>query len=122
MLGLYKEFVDVFLAEESLERFIVYTCNANSADNSDPITNTVVLLLSSPVCISLSHVGVRAFKTTSIATLPYHLLDAAQCSLVQKMLECMKAGAACSIASDANGGFSVHFAQPREHVFVDKGA
>lgn len=118
--AMYEEFVRVFLSGDSLEHFLIYTCNASSVENSDPISNTVVLLLSSPVSISFSHVGVRAFKTTSVATLPYHLLDLEQCNLVRKMLHLMKDGLECQISSDASGGFSVQFPQPTTHTFLNK--
>lgn len=66
------------------QRFLIYACNASNENDTDPITTTIVAMLSSPVHISLSNIGVRAFKNTSLPPLPYYLMDSAQVSTACK--------------------------------------
>eukprot|EP00961_Rhodomonas_salina_P090207 1213268-Rhodomonas_salina.1 len=78
--------------------------------------------MSSPIAISLSNVGVRAFKNTSIATLPYVLLDEKQAQCVRDLLEHIRQGVSSTITSDANGGFLVRLPVPATNIFVDRNA
>jgi hypothetical protein len=117
---LYDTFIDVFFTGSNLEHFLIHSCNASGADNADPITNTVVSIMSSPVCISLSNVGVRAFKNNSIATLPYVLLQQDQVAFVVKLLASVHHGLVINMNSDANGGFVVRLQSPPKNKFVDK--
>jgi len=118
--SLYDSFIDIFMTGSNLEHFLIHSCNASGADNADPITNTVVAVMSSPIHISLSNVGVRAFKNNNIATLPYVLLQDNQVSFVVKTLASIRHGLVTSANSDANGGFVVRIPPPSKNKFVDK--
>jgi hypothetical protein len=118
--SLYDSFIDVFFTGDNLEHFLIHSCNASGADNADPITNTVVSIMSSPIFISLSNVGVRAFKNNSIATLPYVLLQQDQVEFVVKILASIRNGVVTNANSDANGGFVVRLQSPSKNRFVNK--
>ena len=118
--GLYDEFYTAFLKGKNLEHFLIYICNASTMDTTDPISNMIVLVLSSPVCISLSNIGVRVFKTTSIATIPYYLLDRTQEQIVHRLCTFMKNSGECSVISDSSGGFTVKFPPSATPLFADK--
>jgi len=105
-----------------LERFIVYTCNAAPMDSNDPIANTVAMMLSSPICITLSEVGVRAFKPNTVATIPYYLLDAHQTAFVRRLTSMMLRGLNCTFSSGSDGGFVMRVPVPHPQVFIDKTA
>ncbi len=119
--SLYDAFIEIFLTGPNLEHFLIHSCNASATDNNDPITNTIVAIMGSPICISLSNVGVRGFKNTSIATLPYVLLQEDQVNFVTKLLASVRRGIAASSNSDANGGFVVRLPAPSKNKFVEKG-
>jgi hypothetical protein len=80
----------------------------------------VLLVLSSPISITLSNVGVKAFKTSSVPTIPYYLLDPSQEKIVLRLCDFMKRTGECHVASDSTGGFTVKFPQPNTTIFVDK--
>jgi hypothetical protein len=120
MRAIYDEFCSVFLTGKNLEHFLIYVCNASTMETTDPISNMVVLVVSSPVCISLSNTGVKAFKTSSIATIPYYLLEKSQESVVMKLCDYMKNTGEFNISSDSTGGFIVKFPQAANTYFVDK--
>jgi hypothetical protein len=118
---LYQNFTRVFLSGVNLERFIVYCCNAASMDNPDPISSTIVTVLSTPVSISMSDVGIRMFKTTTIAPIPYYLLDESQCEFIRGLMEqAVKQTVPCNISSGHDGGFLLRIPPPPQHVFVEK--
>eukprot|EP00961_Rhodomonas_salina_P249697 3375336-Rhodomonas_salina.3 len=117
---LYQEFVQLFLTGVNLERFLIYMCNAAPADSTDPISNTVVTILSSPINISLCNVGVKAFKTTNLAALPYYLLDKQQADFIRKLVDAVQQGLNCTVSSDSNGGFYLRFPSLVQHMHVDK--
>jgi hypothetical protein len=104
-----------------MQHFLIYACNAAESESQDPISNTVVAIMSSPVAIAFSNVGVRAFKNTSIATLPYQVLSAEQADLVRDLLQEINNGLAVSNSSDANGGFLLRMPTPPSNMFVDRG-
>ena len=119
----YQNFVQVFLTARNLQRFIIYACNASTADNSDPITFTVVAMLSSPVNISLSNVGVRAFKNPSIPPLPYYLLDVSQCAFVRDLMALVQQNESmATVSSDTNSSFVLRLQQPSQNMMIDKEA
>jgi hypothetical protein len=118
--SLYDAFMEIFLTGSNLEHFLIHSCNASATDNTDPITNTIVAMMGSPICISLSNVGVRGFKNTSIATLPYVLLQEDQVNFVTKLLASVRHGIVASSNSDANGGFVLRLPPPSKNKFVDK--
>lgn len=118
---LYQQFLEIFLTGESLQNFLIYVCNATPPDNSDPITNTIVSVLSSPISLSFSEVGVRAFKTTNVATLPYYLLNAKQGAWVRKVVGYFTRGdIPTSVTSGSDGGFMLRFSPPSTPLLVDK--
>jgi hypothetical protein len=117
----YNSFVSAFLKSENLERFVIYACNASKLDNTDPISNIIVAIVSSPLSISFSNVGIRVFKSTSIAALPYYLLDQKQCKFIKSLIAAVLDGSLnISITSDANGGFILRVLPPKTNMFVEK--
>eukprot|EP00961_Rhodomonas_salina_P291809 3932346-Rhodomonas_salina.3 len=77
-------------------------------------------MLSTPIYISLSEIGIRMFKTTSIAPIPYYLLDNAQCDFVRAYLTSVSEGAPCNISSGPDGGFVLRIPPPVQNIFTDK--
>ncbi len=117
----YNSFVSVFLKAANLERFVIYACNASKLDNTDPISNIIVAIVSSPISISFSNVGIRAFKSTSIAALQYYLLDQKQCNFIKNLITAILDGSLnTGITSDANGGFILRIFPPKTNIFVEK--
>eukprot|EP00961_Rhodomonas_salina_P029021 391448-Rhodomonas_salina.2 len=120
-VDMYNEFAAIFLTGANLQQFLIYTCNAAPAANNDPISNTVVSVLTSPLSISLSNVGVRAFKNTDLAPIPYYLLGPRQCAFIRRVVQKINDGELTSLASsNANGGFLLRIPPQSAHVFVDK--
>ena len=117
---IYTEFVRIFFTGANLQRFLIYTCNACPTENNDPITNTIVSILASPIHISFSEIGVRAFKQTTIATLPYYLLNEEQCNFVRYVIQHIIDGMPCSVMSGSVGGFMLKLTPPHQQIMVDK--
>lgn len=117
---IYTEFVRIFFTGTNLQRFLIYTCNACPNESNDPITNTIVSILSSPIHISFSEIGVRAFKQTTIATLPYYLLDEEQCNFIRYVVQHIIDGMPCSVMSGSVGGFMLKLNPPHQQIMVDK--
>ena len=55
-------FVQLFLNGDALQQMISYICNTSHGSVADPITTTVCMMITTPVQIVLTQVGVAPFK------------------------------------------------------------
>ena len=70
-----KESFAAFMQDESLlQRLIVHTVNNRIQEFSDPLTNTLYLLATSPLQLVFCESGLIFFKTSLLPVFPYNLL------------------------------------------------
>lgn len=68
-------FVDLFLRGEALRRVVSFFCNAMVDQVTDPITYTLCMMVSTPVHIMLTQVGVAPFRDKNTMVFPYRHMD-----------------------------------------------
>jgi hypothetical protein len=80
-----------FAGEEALLRLLPYFCKIEADDRRggkcDPITNTVITLLSSPVHLCLSEVGAALFQGHAKLIYPYNLMSEEQKVFIRDCLD-----------------------------------
>lgn len=59
-------FIDLFLTGKSLQTMISHICNTAHGSVTDPITNTLCMMIKSPIQIVLTQVGVAPFKVGDV--------------------------------------------------------
>lgn len=70
-----QRFVDLFLAGDALRKTLAYLCNTVQGNVMDPITHTLCLMITTPVQIMLTQVGVAPFKDKNTSIFPYRLMN-----------------------------------------------
>jgi hypothetical protein len=70
----YSLFFSTVNNEDFLRRIIVHTINQRIQDFQDPLTNTMTLILTSPIQIMFCESGVLPFETSLLPVIPYSIL------------------------------------------------
>ena len=79
--------IDLFLRGENLEHAINTLCNHREGQCSDPITNTLSLMMTTPVCISVSEGGLSPFEKRPDLILPYNGMTKDQLEYIEEIVQ-----------------------------------
>jgi hypothetical protein len=82
-----KDFLNFFQSPHIIQKIIVNHINNRSQDFPDPITSTLVLMVSSPMQVVFCEGGVLLFKTSNLPVLPYNLLTKKERNVLRKMMD-----------------------------------
>jgi hypothetical protein len=99
-----EEMMELFFSDTCLPILIAYFCRMTIGQNSDPITETVVAMISSPVSIMLTQVGIAPFKEHPSLVYPYRFLNDEQRTFLKNFVTYTQENAVGSIASVQVGG------------------
>ena len=77
----------VFFTPESLQRIIPFFCNARQPGAWDPVTSTVLELLTGKLHFCLTSVGLAPFKGKPSLVFPYHMMTPEQKEYLREKLE-----------------------------------
>lgn len=77
----------VFFSEPSLKRILTYLCNARAPGSWDPVTATVLDLLTGKLQFCLSATGLIPFKGNANLVYPYHMMNPEQKDFIRTSLQ-----------------------------------
>ena len=80
------EFLSFFQTSSFVQKIIVNHINNRVQDFPDPITNTLVLMVSSPMQVVFCEVGILLFKTSNLPVLPYSTLSIKERKYLETMM------------------------------------
>lgn len=95
--------VDVFLTGQNMRKMMAHLCNSYCGHSmSDPITDTVVMMLTCPLNLIITEVGIALFQDRPTALYPFSKMDADQIYYVEGVVRSclLKCNAAMSISDD----------------------
>ena len=78
-----REVVDTFLRENSLRRIIKYFCDTSVNQVVDPVTETLCMMLTTPLQFSITEIGVTFFKDKNTHVFPY-------CNMTRRQIDYVK--------------------------------
>lgn len=85
-----EEIVATFLSGARLRRVLSHMCNNASSSVADPVTTTIRIMLTCPVQLVISEVGVALFKDHPNVLYPFAKMDVDQRYLVERVVSsCM---------------------------------
>ena len=76
-----------FFSEDNLKRILTYLCNARPPDTWDPITATVLDILTGRLQFCLSATGLIPFKGKVSMVYPYHMMTSEQKQFLREALQ-----------------------------------
>lgn len=82
-----KTLTTVFFSEPSLRRILTYLCNARAPGSWDPVTATVLDLLTGKLQFCLSATGLIPFKGHANLVYPYHMMSPEQKDFIRTALQ-----------------------------------
>jgi hypothetical protein len=82
-----QNLVTVFFTEPSLKRILTYLCNARAPGSWDPVTATVLDMLSAKLQFCLSATGLIPFKGRANLVYPYHMMSTEQKEFIRSALQ-----------------------------------
>lgn len=98
------KFIELFLQGESLQQTLCYMCNASQGHVVDPITHTLCMMITTPVQVMLTQVGVAPFKDKNTAIFPYRLMDGRQKDFLRSFVKATEKAVKGAMASVQIGG------------------
>jgi hypothetical protein len=87
-----KDFLNFFQSPQIIQKIIVNHINNRSQDFPDPITSTLVLMVSSPMQVVFCEGGVLLFKTSNLPVLPFNILTKKERNTLRKMMDEIDSG------------------------------
>ena len=84
--ALRDSYIEMISQDAFLRKIIVYMVNHRVQDFSDPLTNTLVLMATSPVQMVCCESGILPFKTSLLPVIPYALLSKEDNLLIQNII------------------------------------
>jgi hypothetical protein len=85
-----ESIIGTFLTGSSLRKVFAHLCNHASGQVTDPISDVVNTMLTKPVQMVVSEVGVALFKDHPNALFPFKEMSRAQRDLVERIVtSCM---------------------------------
>jgi hypothetical protein len=82
-----KTLSSVFFSEQSLRRILTYLCNTRAPGSWDPVTATVLDLLTGKLQFCLSATGLIPFKGHANLVFPYHMMTPDQKDYIRTALQ-----------------------------------
>jgi hypothetical protein len=83
---LLQALVAAFFDAEGLQRMVTYLCNVRMPGSQDPITSTVLDLLTGRLQFCLTETGLVPFKGKAGVVYPYHMMTQAQKAFLRESL------------------------------------
>lgn len=118
-VGDFEMMQEVFFDSASLKRMLIHMCNSHKRDTDDPITLTVIAMLTSELCLILNDFGVKLFKSSMLPQIPYHMLNTNQKRYLMNILDnCPKSN--LHISSHNNNGFQIRLKQAFCNKYLDR--
>ena len=105
-------FSSVFLSGEALSRLITYMCNTRPPGAWDPITSTILDILSGRLQWALSSEGLIPFKGKGSMVYPFHMMSPEQKEFIRSSMEHRE------LYSVQNNSIVFH-SNPGEREFLD---
>ena len=97
--------MELFLTGDALRTMMIYLCNSSLGSVVDPVTNTLFLMLSSPVSVVLSQVGVAPFKSHGNMVFPYRFMNDDQKAFLREfVLDTKPLVSGLMVATQIGGG------------------
>ena len=81
-----RAMIAVFFDAEGLQRIITYLCNARMPGNWDPVTSTLLDLLTGRLQFCLTEAGLVPFKGKTTLVYPYHMMSMSQKAFLRDSL------------------------------------
>ena len=82
-----KNLSTIFFADPSLKRILTYLCNTRAPGSWDPVTATVLDLLTGKLQFCLSATGLIPFKGHANLVYPYHMMSPEQKDFIRTALQ-----------------------------------
>lgn len=108
-----QELMQLFFVDQKLSTLISYFCKITVGQSSDPIAETIVAMISSPVVLMLTQVGIAPFREHPSYVYPYRFLDEEQREFLRRFVTSTADNAAGSIASTQVGGGCMLYKKPQ---------
>jgi hypothetical protein len=93
-----EKMVDFFFTGDGLQRMLTFLCNARLPGTWDPVTSTVVDMLTGRLQFCLTAVGLVPFRGKADIVYPYHMMSLDQKSFLGKSLSFRSAYCVCNDA------------------------
>lgn len=107
-------FREAFLPGEELTRFVCFMCNAMTNSVTDPITHTLHIMITRPLSLVLTQVGIAPFKGESTAIYPYRVMTDEQKECLREGVRRTRQEVAGAMASVQIGGGCILYTKRRE--------
>ena len=88
----------VFFNSDCLQRMLTFLCNARLPGNWDPVTSTVVDMLTSRLQFCLTSEGLAPFRGKADMVFPYHMMSPSQKNFLRDALAVRSAYCVCNEA------------------------
>jgi hypothetical protein len=82
-----EEFISTFFTNDSLKHMLTYLCNTRQPGSWDPVTATVLDLLTSRLQLCLTATGLLPFKGHAELVYPYHMMSTEQKDFIRQALQ-----------------------------------
>lgn len=82
-----RDLLDFFQNSNIMQKVIVNHINNRIQDFPDPITSTLILMVSSPMQIVFCEMGILLFKTSNLPVLPYSALNTEEKGFLKNIIE-----------------------------------
>jgi hypothetical protein len=82
-----KEFSELFLTNGNLENVVCHMCNQSAGIVADPITETLMVMLTTPLSVVITEAGVAIFRNQPAMVLPYVNMNSEQLLYIQKTVD-----------------------------------
>lgn len=90
--------VSVFFCADGLQRILTFLCNARLPGNCDPVTSTVVDMLTSRLQFCLTSEGLVPFRGKADMVYPYHMMSPKQKNFLRDELAVRSSYCICNDA------------------------
>lgn len=115
----FEEMHGIFFDNTSLKRMMIYMCNSHKRDTDDPITLTIIAMLTSEICLVMNDFGVKLFKSSMLPQIPYHMLNVTQKRYLMNTLD-NNPKSTLHISSHNNNGFQIRLKQGFCNRYLDR--
>ena len=85
--GSSSRIMTLFLQGSRLRKVMSHLCNHCSSNIADPISDTVVMMLTCPIHLVITEVGIALFKDRPTALFPYTEMDSEQLYFVEEVVQ-----------------------------------
>ena len=87
MLINYNTFIELFLKGTNLRNVVCHLCNQHVGASSDPITETLTVIATTPLSVVITEAGVAMFKDKPTMVLPYTNMNAEQLLYIKNLVD-----------------------------------